>query len=131
MTEATSTDPSGPMVGGRLSAIFVYVGELAEMVRFYRDTVGFEVTYEKTDLCTFLAFPGDSRVELALYAGRADTSTVEPHWFCVIDVPDIEAAAAGLRDRGVSIGPMENVPYGRAATFSDPEGNVIEIHERK
>ncbi|WP_150462920.1 VOC family protein [Nesterenkonia ebinurensis] len=131
MTESISAGPSGPVAEGRLSTVFVYVRNLAEMVRFYRDILGFEVTYDETDDATFLAFPGSPRVELALYSGRADTSSVEPHWFYVIDVPDVVAAATALRDRGVSVGALEDVPYGRAATFSDPEGNVIEIHERK
>lgn len=131
MTESLSTGPTGPVAEGRLSAVFVYVRNLAEMVRFYRDIVGFEVMYEKADICTFLAFPGSPRVELALYSGRADTSSVEPHWFYVIDVPDVVAAATGLRDRGVAVGALEDVPYGKATTFSDPEGNVVEIHERK
>lgn len=99
------------------------------MIGFYRDILGFEVTFEKADVCTFLAFPGSPRVQLALYSGRSDTSSVKPHWFYVIDVPDVAAAAAALRDRGVAVGALEDVPYGRATTFSDPEGNVVEIHE--
>lgn len=110
--------------------MFVYARDLDEMVQFYRDFLGLEVNYEKADLCAFLALPGNQDVQLAIYSGGTDTSGAEQHWFYVIDVPDVAATANALRERGVEVGPIEDVPYGKAATFSDPEGNVIEIHQR-
>jgi predicted enzyme related to lactoylglutathione lyase len=43
-------------------------------------------------------------------------------------VPDVDAAVAKLRERGVKIADEpEDKPYGRDAAFLDPDGNLIAI----
>jgi predicted enzyme related to lactoylglutathione lyase len=99
------------------------------MLSFYRDTLGFDVPYSADGEFAFLRMSRDREPEIALYPGRASNQGGDNHWFVVIDVDDIERAVAGLQERGVAVGAIEDVPYGRAATFRDPEGNIIEVHE--
>jgi hypothetical protein len=50
-------------------------------------------------------------------------------WFLAIDVDSIESVVGELRRRGVQVGHIEDVPHGKAAKFTDPERNVVEVHE--
>ena len=113
----------------RFDAGGLYVRDFGTMHRFYRDTLGFDVPYFEEDHFAFLRMRREGPPEIALYAGRASAITEDSHWFIVIDVENLDAVVASLRERGVEVGAIEDVPYGRAATFRDPEGNVIEVHE--
>ncbi len=119
----------GPLAAGRISCIFIHVHDVQGMFTFYRDILGLRVCYAEDGLCAFLDLPNGEGPQIALYSGRERSSNAENHWFIIIDVPGIDAVAERLRRLGVAVGPIEPVPYGRAAQFKDPEGNVIEIHE--
>ena len=114
---------------GRLSHLFLLVRDFAAMVSFYRDTLGWRLHEYAPDEFAFFDL-ADGGVRLALYPGRETRSADENHWFIVIDIDDVARAAALLAERGVDVGEVFDVPHGRAATFSDPEGNVIELHQR-
>ena len=119
---------AGPLDGGRIGYVFVTARDFGAMLTFYRDTLGLAVEHLEEQRCVFLRF-ANGGPRLAIYAGRADAGQTEPHWFLVVDVPDIERAVAALRARDVAVGGIEPVPHGRAAMFADPEGNRIEVHE--
>jgi len=121
------TTDAGPLSGCRLSYVFVDVQDLAAMVRFYRVTLGLRVVFEAPAECAFLELGGGP--QLALYAGRKTEPGAASHVMVVIDVPDVESSAAALRERGVDVGEVHAVPGGRAAMFSDPEGNRLELHQ--
>lgn len=120
--------PSKPLAGGRISYLMGTVRDFPASVVFYRD-LGFEEVYAD-DECAFLQLPGDAGPQLAFYPGRSAESPPSPNWMIIVDVPDIEAAVATLSGSGVAVGDIEDVPYGRAATFTDPDGNVVEVHQR-
>ncbi|MBX3466000.1 MAG: VOC family protein [Planctomycetes bacterium] len=117
---------AGPLAGARLSYLFLTVRDLGAMLAFYRDALGLEVEFQDEGRCAFLRLGG---ARVALYAGGADGPAAAPHWFVSLDVEGIEEVAAALRARGVALGPVETVPYGRAAPFRDPEGNAFQLHE--
>ena len=118
---------SGPLAGGQLSYLFVDVHDLGTMLRFYRDTLRLPVVFEGPGACAFLELGGGT--QLALYTGRKTGSGTATHFLVAIDVPDVETAAAALRESGIDVGSVRPVPGGRAAIFSDPEGNRLEIHQ--
>lgn len=122
------SSPNAPLAQGRISYLMTTVRDFSATVRFYRD-LGFEDVYV-TDDCAFLRLPGDPGPQLAFYPGTPPGAPSGPNWMLIVDVPDIEAAVATLGGRGVEVGAIEDVPYGRAATFSDPDGNVVEVHQR-
>lgn len=46
-----------------------------------------------------------------------------------IQVADLDAAVAELRDRGIAVGDPSPVGTGRQAFLDDPDGNAIELHQ--
>jgi catechol 2,3-dioxygenase-like lactoylglutathione lyase family enzyme len=49
----------------------------------------------------------------------------------VFEVDDIDAAMRELRDKGVTIDDVFDGPVCKQASFTDPEGNKITLHEAK
>lgn len=41
----------------------------------------------------------------------------------VLETVDVDAAYATLQERGLQLTPLETAPWGRFATFNDPDGN--------
>jgi len=119
----------GALAGGRLSYLFVSVRDHGRMLAFYRDVLGFAVEFEVPGEIAFLRLAGDGGPQIAMSSGETPEVDQARHWFLVVDVTGIDAVAEDLRSRGVEVGEIENVPYGRAVTFPDPEGNLLEIHE--
>lgn len=99
------------------------------MLEFYRNRLGFYVYFEIEGTCAFMRSSHLQGAALALYAGRKDQRLVQPHWFLVVDLPDIWQAVAALLESGVTVGEVHPVPFGLAAMLSDPEGNMIELHQ--
>jgi predicted enzyme related to lactoylglutathione lyase len=77
--------------------------------------------------CAFLRLGGGP--QLALYARPDAVAETSSPVLVAWDVPDVEAARAALLERGVDVADTQPVPGGRAALFSDPEGNRLEIHQ--
>jgi catechol 2,3-dioxygenase-like lactoylglutathione lyase family enzyme len=103
--------------------------------RFYCETLGFKVRRD-------MPFMPDARwVELA--PPRAQTRITLVTWFeamkpggvtgLVLETDDIEEDHAVLRGRGLKISAIEAAPWGRYATFSDPDGNgwVLQQSEQR
>jgi predicted enzyme related to lactoylglutathione lyase len=49
----------------------------------------------------------------------------------VFEVDDIDNAAGSLRDKGVIVEAIEDMPACRLTSFSDPEGNKVSLHQKK
>ncbi|HVZ41204.1 MAG TPA: VOC family protein [Candidatus Kapabacteria bacterium] len=111
-----------------MSYLFILVHGFQEMLTFYRDRLGLRTVYLEEGTCAFLAL-SNGGPQIALYTGREHVGSTGNHWFFAFDVNGIEAVVAELQRRGLSVGPIEDVPYGRAAKLRDPEGNVIELYE--
>lgn len=126
--KAAPAAADGPLAGGHMTYLFILVHDFQGMLTFYRDRLGLRVLYLEEGTCVFLALPNGGP-QIALYAGRERVEGSGNHWFVAFDVRGIDAVVAELEQRGVSVGPIEAVPFGRAAKLSDPEGNVIEVHE--
>jgi predicted enzyme related to lactoylglutathione lyase len=115
---------------GRISYLFIMVRDLKRMAAFYRDVLGFAVTHLEEGTCAFLALPGANDPQVALYIGRQSAPIVDDnHWFTVIDVSDLDDAAARAQSMGVRTEGIFEVPYGRALSIADPEGNIIQLHQ--
>ena len=95
---------------------------------FYVETLGFELRRD-------VSFGNGQRwVEVA--PRGAQTALTLVTWFpsmppgslrgLAIGAADVDAAYAELRRRGVAFdGPLQDVPWGRYATFEDPDGNGL------
>jgi catechol 2,3-dioxygenase-like lactoylglutathione lyase family enzyme len=102
------------------------VDDLDEAVRFYTDRLGFDVglTYgpvtimHRGDLELWLSGPGSS--------GRGQNGAAPGGWNrIVLEVPELEAAAAGLTARGDRV----DGPAGSWRLVEDPWGNPIELFQ--
>ncbi len=118
-----------------ISAISLFVEDLAAARQFYQEVFDVEIVYEDA---VSVAVRFDSVIVNLLDAGNA-AGLVAPRRVAAardgvscqlsIWVPDVDARCAELARRGVTLlaGPV-NQPWGmRTATFADPAGHCWEI----
>ncbi len=118
-----------------ISAITLFVEDLAASKRFYSDAFGLPVTFEDDSSAVFsfgntiinllMATEARGLIEPAEVAPRDAGSRVQ----LTITVDDVDATCALLAARGVELlnGPVDR-PWGvRTASFRDPGGHIWEI----
>jgi lactoylglutathione lyase len=115
----------------RLGHVILFVADLAESVRFYRDVVGLPHRFTDAGYAEFGT--GDTR--FAIYERRrAEWLTGHPvhpgpAGEIVLVVDDVDAVAATLRGFGVPVlsGPVDR-PWGhRTLHVADPDGFLVEF----
>jgi lactoylglutathione lyase len=115
----------------RLGHVILFVADLAESVRFYRDVVGLPHRFTDAGYAEFGT--GDTR--FAIYERRrAEWLTGHPvhpgpAGEIVLVVDDVDAVAATLRGFGVPVlnGPFDR-PWGhRTLHVADPDGFLVEF----
>ncbi len=88
---------------------------------FYRETLGFEETY--VDRQSRWARLKHGEMEIALAEGEPEDGGVAH-----VDVPDVKAEAARLREAGVEVGTvLELHSHVRLVDVYDPDGNRIQL----
>ena len=118
-----------------ISAITLFVEDLAATRQFYREVFGLPVVFEDAESAVFRF--GTTLINLLqittaieLIAPAAVASRVAGSRFqFTIDVDDVDAMCAELERRGVELlnGPIDR-PWGvRTACFADPGGHIWEI----
>jgi catechol 2,3-dioxygenase-like lactoylglutathione lyase family enzyme len=118
-----------------ISAITLFVDDLASTKRFYREVFGLPVVFEDGGSAVFRF--GDTLVNLLV--SSAAPELIEPQAVApqeagsramlTIPVDDVDATCTELMSRGVELlnGPIDR-PWGvRTAAFADPDGHVWEI----
>jgi catechol 2,3-dioxygenase-like lactoylglutathione lyase family enzyme len=118
-----------------ITAVTLFVEELAVAKQFYRETFGLPVDFEDDNSAVFKfgntlinllkLTEADELIAPAKVAAREAGSRV----VFTIEVEDVDALCAELTARGVVLvnGPMDR-PWGiRTASFSDPGGHIWEI----
>jgi catechol 2,3-dioxygenase-like lactoylglutathione lyase family enzyme len=108
-----------------LKIVSIPVRDQEAAKRFYHKVMGFEVLIDQP----FMS--GARWIELAP-AGAQTTITLVT-WFenmqpggvtgLVLETDDIEVDAARLAERGAALSAIQDAPWGRYVTFSDPDGN--------
>jgi catechol 2,3-dioxygenase-like lactoylglutathione lyase family enzyme len=119
----------------RISAITLFVEDLAAAKEFYGRVFGLPVVFEDDDSVVFKlgntlvnllkTTAAGELIEPAAVAPREAGSRLQ----LTIEVDDVDAMCAELTARGVVLlnGPM-NRPWGvRTASFKDPAGHIWEI----
>jgi catechol 2,3-dioxygenase-like lactoylglutathione lyase family enzyme len=118
-----------------ISAITLFVDDLAATKAFYKEVFGLAVHFED-DVSAVFDF-GSTLVNLLQSSAAIEliepavvgSSTAGPRLQLTITVDDVDATCELLAARGVSLlnGPMDR-PWGiRTASFIDPGGHVWEI----
>lgn len=128
---------------GRITQVTLVVTNQARSLEFFADKVGFE---KKTDV----ALPGGYRwvsvgpkgqdLELALWEIGSPVDPAQKAWSTkwasgkappiVVRVTDCQQAYKDLSSRGVEFPQLpKEYPWGTAATFVDPDGNLFTISQ--
>lgn len=111
-----------------MATVRYLVDDLETAIRFYTDRLGFRegrgfgpvTIVHRGDLELWLSGPGSS--------GRDQPGAAPGGWNrLVLQVPDLEEAAAGLDCRGERV----DGPAGSWALIDDPWGNPIELFQPK
>jgi len=136
MTESTQKDEDTQAAWpGGISAITLFVEDLAAAKRFYGDVFQLPVFFEDDNSAVFKF--GDTLVNL-LEASEASelvapATVATPHagvrFQFTLGVDDVDAMVDELKSRGVELlnGPMDR-PWGiRTASFRDPGGHIWEV----
>lgn len=118
-----------------IGAIVLFVEDLDNCIRFYRDTLGFEVTFNddvsygmKLGDQDFIVLQSGAAAEMVgeEAVGRATGRVL----FCT-PVEDVDAEYEALKAKGVNVlTPPKDRAWGRrTAYFADPEGNLWELYK--
>jgi catechol 2,3-dioxygenase-like lactoylglutathione lyase family enzyme len=117
-----------PAAINRISHILLQVRHLETSLRFYVDTLGFQIRHRGT--------LDDGREYVNTLQGLGLTTwpagATEGHTLdhMAFRCPDgIEPVLERLEEAGVRHEPPRRTPYGRSVYFKDPDGNRIECHD--
>ena len=103
--------------------VWYHVSDLEQSRRFYRDTLGFEET--AVDFDERWSHLRNGPMEIGLAEGTPAEDGPVAH----VDVEDVKAVADRLRDAGVNVGVVVEIPQGvmRLLDVYDPDGNRIQL----
>ena len=114
----------------RLDHVYYWTRDMSRAVAFYRDVLGLELARRSGDSwAEFRAGPG---VFLALH-GAVEGRAVQPGGAtAVFAVDDLDASIRTLEERGVRFDEEqagEVAGFARFASFTDPDGNTVQLIE--
>jgi predicted enzyme related to lactoylglutathione lyase len=115
----------------KLELIPVPVSDADRSKAFYTDQVGFIADHDHrvSDELRFIQLtPPGSACSITIGDGIGTTPPGSVQGLQLV-VPDIEAAHAQLSSRGVAVGEIQNLPWGRFVYFNDPDGNGWAVQE--
>lgn len=130
--EDPETEAADRRAGARVDYVILYVGDLEESIRFYRDVVGLPFKFAESGYAEFATegtrFGLLERARLPDLIGR-EAAGGGPASEVLFLVDDVDARSEGLRAAGVEIlsGPVDR-PWGhRTLHVLDPDGHVVEF----
>ena len=72
---------------------------------------------------------GDTWIQMGLPGGNT-TISLASFQAMICDTDDIEAEAKALGEKGISVGKIDDTPWGRFAWMKDPDGNSLCLHQK-
>jgi catechol 2,3-dioxygenase-like lactoylglutathione lyase family enzyme len=118
-----------------ISAITLFVEDVATTKRFYQEAFGMPVDFEDAHSAVFriggilVNFLKSTEAEELIGPAKVAARNAGSSFVLTIPVDDVDATCADLASRGVELlnGPLDR-PWGpRTASFRDPDGHVWEI----
>ncbi|WP_067547674.1 VOC family protein [Nocardia crassostreae] len=112
------------MTISQIRTITAFVDDQDRAARFYTDVLGFTVRADFTmgDNRWLEVGPGDTGAAIVLHKPfpGASSGTLSG---VILDSDDLDGAVARLRASGAHVDGPADMPWGRQATFADPDGN--------
>lgn len=106
-----------------LHTLLCEVGDMDRAVGFYRDILGFTLTYQSPHWSSLKA--GNTNV--GLHPPFERSSEVRGGgWIFGLEVSDIAAFRQKLLDAGIAVGDYHDTPSGAIIDFSDHDGNRLQ-----
>jgi catechol 2,3-dioxygenase-like lactoylglutathione lyase family enzyme len=115
----------------KLELIAVPVSDVDRAKAFYTDKLGFNADHDHQvngQLRFVQLTPPGSACSIAIGTGIVDTPPGSLKGLQIV-VDDAAAAHEQLRDRGVDVSDVQELPWGRFVFFSDPDGNGWSLQE--
>jgi catechol 2,3-dioxygenase-like lactoylglutathione lyase family enzyme len=112
---------------------FFIVGEVDRTIRFYRDRLGFAVTFQEPDADPFFAILRRDGAQLFVKSDKAATPAPNPsrhpmaRWDAYVHAPDPDGLAAAFAAQGARFSsPLNDTRDGlRGFEITDPDGYVL------
>jgi catechol 2,3-dioxygenase-like lactoylglutathione lyase family enzyme len=115
----------------KLELVSVPVSDVDRAKAFYTDKIGFTADYDHqvNDALRFVQLtPVGSACSIAIGTGITDKAPGSVSGLQLV-VADADAARAELIGRGVEVGEVQDLPWGRFVFFTDPDGNSWAVQE--
>ena len=109
----------------KLELVAVPVSDVDRAKAFYVDKIGFNPDHDhriSDDLRFVQLTPPGSGCSIASGKGWTEAKPGAVEGLQLV-VRDSEAAKAELAGRGLDVGPVQDLPWGRFIFFADPDGN--------
>jgi catechol 2,3-dioxygenase-like lactoylglutathione lyase family enzyme len=119
----------------KLELITVPVSDVDRAKAFYVEQAGFNADHDhrvSDDLRFVQLTPAGSACSIAIGDGLTDAAPGSAAGLQLV-VDDADAACAELAARGLDVGDVQDLPWGRFLFFADPDGNrwaVQQLPER-
>ena len=115
---------SDPLVS-RINVVYLYVRDVERSTAFYRDVLGIPLEGDEHWAEATL----ENGVRFALHATHGDGELGSGTVRIDLEVADVEAAAARLREAGIEAADVERDFWGAACEFVDPDGYRLQLFE--
>jgi metallothiol transferase len=110
--------------GLKVSHIWLYVKDTQASIKFYRDILGLKMVETFPDGALLNA----GEILIGIHREDRDRKSQPGGTSIILHTKYIEKSFDMLRQGGVEfIGKIESEPYGRIATFKDPDGYLLEL----
>lgn len=109
----------------KIELVFVPVSDVDRAKHFYADQLGWPVDHDQTvsDEVRFVQItPQGSACSIAFGKGLTEMPVGSQRGVQIV-IDDADAALEHLKANGVDAGEVDEQPWGRFVTFSDPDGN--------
>jgi predicted enzyme related to lactoylglutathione lyase len=115
----------------RIELIIVPVDDVDRARAFYGETLGWPVDHDRTvdeNVRFVQVTPPGSACSIAFGKGLSEMAPGSLQAIQVV-IASADAALADLRARGVAAEGVQDLPWGRFVTFTDPDGNSWTLQE--
>jgi predicted enzyme related to lactoylglutathione lyase len=112
-------------VDWKLELVQVPVSDVDRAKAFYVEQIGFNLDHDHqvNDELRFVQLtPPGSACSIAIGTGLSQMAPGSVEGLQIV-IDDADAAYAELKDRGVEVSEVQDLPWGRFVFFSDPDGN--------